>query len=343
MDERAILLELRVLAGLQAGARLTLSDGRHVLGSGESCEVVLAGPGIEPQALVIVVDGVQLLLQPGQPGCGLSAGDSLSEPFMLLPGVPFHLSDIWLVVDHQASPWPENRSWLVSAPPPLEALSIEAADTVKAARGVVASELVRPASEPRRLLWWLKWTAWCIAVFCLGGLGVLAWFKFGMEYLPNMRSMTAAHLSRFTEAPVVGTGTGMPQMRPAEPAPVSAKAPSPPAQKPSSSGVVLLGPAPTAAPVAESPMLGLPLAGSHLVQGRTRERSERTDAGPASAADLARLPFVVRQVACGEVASITTDKGVKLFEGASHKGYEITRVSPERLRLRGRHDVELSC
>lgn len=342
MDERAILLELRVLTGLQAGARLTLSDGRHVLGSGESCEVVLAGPGIEPQALVIVVDGVQLLLQPGQPGCGLSAGDSLGEPFMLLPGVPFHLGDIWLVVDHQASPWPENRSWLVSAPRPLEALSIDAADTVKAAQGVVASEPVRPASEPRRLLWWLKWTVWCIAVFCLGGLGILAWFKFGMEYLPNMRSMTAVDLSRFTEAPV-GTGTGVPQVRPAEPAPVSKRESSSPPQKPSSSGVVLLGPAPTAAPLAESPMLGLPLAGSHLVQGRTRDRPERPDAGPASAADLARLPFVVRQVVCGEVASITTDKGVKLFEGASHKGYEITRVSQERLRLRGRHDVELSC
>lgn len=343
MDETPILLELRVLAGLQAGARLTLSDGRHVLGSGEACDIVLAGPGIDPQALVIGVEGDQLRLQPGQPGCGLTAGDSLSEPFMLAPGVPFHLGDIWLVVDHQASPWPENRSWLVSMPPPLEALSIDAADTVKAVPEAVASEPVRPPNERRRLLWWLKWTAWCIAVFCVGGLGVLAWFRFGMEYLPNMRAMTAAHLSRFTETPVAGPGAGTGQVRPAWPEPVSAKESSPPIQKPPASGPVLLSPAPTTSPVAESPMLGLPLVGSHLVQGRTRERPERSDGGTASIADLARLPFTVRQVSCGNVASITTDKGVKLFEGASHQGYELTRISEERLRLRGRHDVELAC
>lgn len=341
-ERESNLLELRVLAGLQAGARLNLAPGRHVLGRGEECDIVLAGPGIELSALILLVDGAQLHLEPRQPGCGLTAGDSLSEPFMLEPGIPFHVGDIWLVVDHQASPWPENRSWLVSMPPPLSALSIDSAETAIAAQGEVKSKPLRTSGEPRLLLLWLKWAAWCIAVFCLGGLGLLAWFKFGIEYLPNMRAMTATHLSRLAEAPVAGTGVQAVQARTVEPAPVVAQEPR--AQTPPAPELVLLGPAATAAPLARSPMLGLPLAGSHLVQGRSHVQTERiANTDTASAAELARLPFLVRQVACGNVASITTDKGVKLFEGASHKGYELTRVSAERLRLRGLHDMELSC
>lgn len=339
MNEIHPLLELRVLAGLQAGARLTLANGRHVLGSAEACDIVLVGPGIESQALVIAVDGVRLHLRPGQPGCGLVAGDSLSEDFVLEPGVPFHLGDIWLVVDHRSRPWPENRSWLAPMAPSFGALSMDAIDSERAAE--VASRQPKPSGEPGRLLWWLKWTTWCIAVFCLGGLGILAWFKFGMEYFPHMQSMAAAHLSRLNDTPAADRVT--------EPvsAPKAVPAPSPmaehrPQEKPASA-LVLLNPEPTTTPVAERPMLGLPLMGSHLVPSRPREQPERTGAVAVSTADLARLPFVIRQVDCGSVASIATESGVKLFEGARHKGYEFLRVSPERLRLRGHHDVDLPC
>lgn len=337
MDGHSDSLELRVLAGLQAGARLNLPDGRRMLGSGEACDIVLAGPGVEAQAMVIVVDGVQLHLQPCQPGCGLTAGDSFSEPFMLEAGVPFHLGDIWLVVDHPESPWPENRSWLVSMPPRLAALPMDAAITDAAMED--ASRPAKLPDEPRPLLWWLKWGVWCIAVFCLGGLGILAWFKFGMEYLPNMRAMTVAHLTRFAESSVAGPAMKPAAVQPVEPVPTAKDELQ--VQKRPTVGLVLLSPAPAVPSIAQSPMLGLPLAGSHLVPSRSP--AERADRGVASAAELSRLPFAVRQVVCGDVASITTDKGIKLFEGAIHKGYELTRVSPERLRLRGHHDVELPC
>lgn len=339
MNEATPLLELRVLAGLQAGARLTLADGRHVLGSAEACDIVLVGPGIESQALVIVVDGVRLQLRPGQPGCGLVAGDSLSEAFVLEPGVPFHLGDIWLVVDHRAHPWPENRSWLAPMEPPFVALSMDALDSERAAE--MASRPSEPPVGPRRWLWWLKWMAWCIGVFCLGGLGILAWFKFGMEYLPNMQAMTAAHLSRLTDRPAADKVVEPLPVRQKQPTPAPAAEPSAP--KAPASGLVLLAPESATAPVAAQPMLGLPLIGSHLVPSRPREQPERMEAAVASTAELARLPFVIRQVDCGNVASITTDKGLKLFEGARHMDYELQRVSPERLRLRGRHDVELPC
>lgn len=343
MSESQAMLELRVLSGLQAGARLTLSDGKHALGTGDECDIVLAGPGIEPQALVIVVDDVHLHLHPGQPGCGLTAGDSLSDPFMLKPGVPFHLGDIWLVVDHPTNPWPENRSWLFPMPSPHPALSAGASDAVKKAPYEVESERLRPLNGPRRPLFWLKWVSWCIAVFCLGGLGILAWFKFGIEYLPNMRAMTEVHLSRLTEISDQGAVAKPVTPRSEEPATKVPRAHQAQAQQASAPELLLLGAAPAAPSVSASPLLGLPLAGSHLVSSRIGERAEQVDKETASAADLARLPFVVRQVACGNVASITTDKGVKLFEGASHNGYELTRVSAERLRLRGPHSVELAC
>lgn len=339
MNGSSAVLELRVLAGLQAGARLSLLDGRHVIGSGEACDIVLAGPGIEAQAVVIVVEGAQLHLRPGQPGCGLTAGDSLSEPFMLEAGIPFHLGDVWLVIDQADHPWPENRSWLTPTHSSPAGMPMNEANTAPSAEP--GAERQKPSHQPNRLLWWLKWLAWCVAVFCLGGLGVLAWFKYGMEYLPHMRAMTASHLSRFSESSAVDPVVNATLAGPVAPTPAAAIEPRTP--KPSSSSPVLLIPPSPPVSLNESPPLGLPLIGSHLVQSRSPDRPDRVEKDTASAAELLRLPFVVRQVACGSVASITTDKGVKLFEGATYKGYEFTKVSPERLRLRGRHDVELSC
>jgi cytoskeletal protein RodZ len=339
MNGDSVVLELRVLAGLQAGARLSLSDGRHVIGSGETCDIVLAGPGIGAQALVIGVEGAQLHLQPGQPGCGLTEGDSLSEPFMLEAGVPFHLGDVWLVIDQADRPWPENRSWLTLAPSSPAPMPMNEATTAHAAEP--GAERQKPSHRPYSPMWWVKWLAWCVAVFCLGGLGVLVWFKYGMEYLPHMRAMTASHLSRLSESPAVAPAV---QATPAKPAaPTQVVEPEPRTPMPSASSPVFLSPPPPVAPPNESPPLGLPLIGSHLVHSRSQEQTDRAENDTASAAELSRLPFVVRQVACGSVASITTDKGVKLFEGATYKGYELTKISPERLRLRGRHAVELSC
>lgn len=256
---------------------------------------------------------------------------------MLRAGVPFHLGDVWLVIDQANHPWPENLSWLT---PTFSSLSPMPMNEAHAAHSGEA-ERQKQSHQPYRLLWWLKWLAWCIAVFCLGGVGVLAWFKYGMEYLPHMRAMTASHLSRFSGSPAVEPAS---KATPAQPAaPTQVVKPEPRTPMPSASGPVLLSPPSPVAPLNESPPLGLPLIGSHLVQSRSHEQTDRSEKDTASAAELSRLPFVVRQVACGSVASITTDKGVKLFEGATYKGYELTKISPERLRLRGRHDVELSC
>lgn len=120
-----------------------------------------------------------------------------------------------------------------------------------------------------------------------------------------------------------------------------------PVKQAASPELLLLPPAAAvlAGSVPAEPILGFPLRNTHHTWAREPDVSARPDRGAASTEGLARLPFVVRQVACGNLSSITTEKGVKFFEGASHMGYELERISEDRLRLRlrGRHDVELPC
>lgn len=109
------LYELRILSGLQAGARLRLTDGVYRLGHGDDCDVVMAGHGINAEALELAIDGNNIIVTPLQLGCGISLTDNLTEPFSLLPGQVFHLAELWLVVDKEDAPWLEQRSWLQMA------------------------------------------------------------------------------------------------------------------------------------------------------------------------------------------------------------------------------------
>lgn len=340
MEEMTGSIELRVLAGLQAGARLTLADGRHVLGSSETCDIVLVGPGVEQQAMEIVVDGMRLHMKPGQPGCGLTSGDSLSEPFMVAPGIPFHIGDIWLVVDYQGRAWPENRSWLVQFQPSMTLDGFASGGAEEAGQTEQTPQPSAQVNAPSRKMLWLIWTGASIALFCLGGLGSLVWFKFGREHFSNMQTLSVVSL--FHSQLDLASSATAPEARLSFEPPVASEEPV----KQATSPELLLAPPAAAAlaePVPEQPTLGFPLRNTHHALAREPDAASRPDRGAASTADLARLPFVVRQVACGNLSSITTEKGVKFFEGASHMGYELERIAEDRLRLRGRHDVELPC
>lgn len=345
-EETTGSIELRVLAGLQAGARLTLAEGRHVLGSSELCDIVLVGPGVEPQALVIVVEGAQLHLQPSQPECGVSHGDSLSEPFVLASGIPFHIGDIWLVADHEDSPWPENRSWLVQAQPSV------ASHAVASGEAHEVGQIKRLSSEPgqadtpshRRL--WLIWGGASIAVFCLAGLGALIWIKFSRNNFDNMQILSAASLLVPRLSPAAGltaepTNMGSGASHVANPSLAAVDPQDAGSKKRAGPELLLLEPGADAIPA--GPPLGIPLINTHHAMGRVRDASERPEPSTVSSTELTRLPFMVRQVTCGSVSSVTTDKGVKFFEGASHMGYELLSISANRLKLRGRHDVDLPC
>ncbi|MDT7523142.1 FHA domain-containing protein [Rhodoferax sp. TBRC 17198] len=339
MEEMTGSIELRVLAGLQAGARLTLAEGRHVLGSSEACDIVLVGPRIDPQAMEIVVEGMQLRLEPGQPGCGIAPGDSLSEPFMLAPGVPFHVGDIWLVVDHQNRAWPENHSWLV----PSQGFMIPDVSVTggtEEGQRELAPNLSSEVSAPSKRRLWLIGTGTSIVLFVLAGLASLVWIKFGREYLSNMRTLSMGSFFHPQLDPASKSVNldASPSFAP----PVAAVEPLP---KPPSQELLLLPPAAAASieSVPDRPTLGFPLRNTHHALAHETDVPERPDRSATSAEGLTRLPFVVRQVACGNLSSITTENGIKFFEGASQMGYKLERVSADRLRLRGRHDVELPC
>lgn len=327
----AATLELRVLAGLQAGARLPLGEGRHVVGGGATSDIVLMGAGVEAQALMIEVDGHRLHLRPGQPGCGLVAGDSLSEPFVLEPGVPFHVGDIWLVVDLSERPWPENGSWLVSTPSPIGPPPIAAAfpDEV---------ELDDPVFESPRGRRWLWWLVRGVAATCLVGAVTLAWMRFGPDRMADMPALFAPLLSRSSGEPVLP-----PVVEPAPQAAAPTSIETTQATREAKPDTLKAMP-----PAAGLQLLTPRRAPSQAVR-EAREAVSLLEA-PGVSEQAAqpmihpvRLPFSVRQVVCGSAASITTGSGVRVFERGSHMGYQLMRAGPDRLRLRGPADVEMPC
>jgi type III secretion system YscD/HrpQ family protein len=106
-------LELRILSGLQAGARLRLTQGQYSLGKAELCDIIIAGRGVESLAAELELSGDKLYLIPVQSDCGLSLDEQCSEAVELEVSQPFRLGDLWLAVDAENAAWPEPDSWLL--------------------------------------------------------------------------------------------------------------------------------------------------------------------------------------------------------------------------------------
>lgn len=107
-------LELRILSGLQAGARLRLTQGQYSLGKAELCDIIVAGRGVESLAAELELSADKLYLIPVQSDCGLSLDEQCSEAVELNISQPFRLGDLWLAVDAENAAWPEPDSWLLS-------------------------------------------------------------------------------------------------------------------------------------------------------------------------------------------------------------------------------------
>lgn len=99
-------IELRVLQGPQAGSRLPLSPGHeYLLGSGDECEIVLAGGQIEAAhaALRADADGVHVRPVSGRVQiAGREIGGETTAGFAAL----IQIARVRLTVDHADSPWP---------------------------------------------------------------------------------------------------------------------------------------------------------------------------------------------------------------------------------------------
>ena len=137
--KRDRMLELRVLTGTHAGARVLLPDAPQVLGSADDCDLILCDDGIAPQhaRLERLEDGSALL----------HVLDRDLPPIHIRPGQGAEVGQVRISVEEADAPW--NEDVPIADQPPPEGLPL-AADEGPAgapdAGGPQASGLQPPAT-----------------------------------------------------------------------------------------------------------------------------------------------------------------------------------------------------
>ena len=118
-------IELRVLYGPQSGSRLVLAPGDFLLGTGDDCAIMLAGPRIRECHAKLAFDGEQPTITPVDGDVFDSQGNELSDTMPLTLGMPFELGGIWIAVDAPEAPWPDPEAIVAMAglAPPAAAVA----------------------------------------------------------------------------------------------------------------------------------------------------------------------------------------------------------------------------
>ena len=98
--KRDRMLELRVLTGTHAGARVLLPDAPQVLGSADDCDLILCDDGIAPQhaRLERLEDGSALL----------HVLDRDLPPIHIRPGQGAEVGQVRIAVEEVDAPWKED-------------------------------------------------------------------------------------------------------------------------------------------------------------------------------------------------------------------------------------------
>lgn len=148
-------VELRVLHGPQAGSRLPLMPGApYLIGSGDNCDVMLAGAQVEGEHAHIEVDGSHWTITPEEgralrlDGQGCDANQPL--PF----GTAIALGRVKITVDLQSAEWPEDEALEPQPRPEPEPAAEEPAATggaPAASEGAAAADAPPPVAKPSRL------------------------------------------------------------------------------------------------------------------------------------------------------------------------------------------------
>jgi len=131
-------LELRVLMGLQAGARMGVGDGRYVLGSGDEVDIVLAGPRIQDEHAALTIASGRATITPLSGVVRTADGVAITHETDLVAGQVVDCDGAWIAVAAASSTWPE--------------LSEVLSRRVAGAAAAVSAEPVavsRPKPEPR--------------------------------------------------------------------------------------------------------------------------------------------------------------------------------------------------
>jgi type III secretion system YscD/HrpQ family protein len=108
-------IELRVLYGPQSGSRLTLAPGDFLLGAGDDCAIMLAGPRIQDCHAKLAFDGKQPTITPVDGEVFDSQGNELTDTLPLTLGMPFELGGIWIAIDDPDAPWPDPEAIVAMA------------------------------------------------------------------------------------------------------------------------------------------------------------------------------------------------------------------------------------
>jgi type III secretion system YscD/HrpQ family protein len=98
--------EIRVLSGIQSGAKATLPAGRATIGSADDCDIVLSADDVTGHHAALVLDGQSLTLTPLEGEVIRQDGTLIADPIPLEPHVPFGLGATILAVGPAATPWP---------------------------------------------------------------------------------------------------------------------------------------------------------------------------------------------------------------------------------------------
>jgi type III secretion protein D len=163
-------LELRVLSGMHAGARVLLEGDEYLIGTREDCDFVLTDPGVLPRhARLVRVDGVWLLeWLPAHEGDAVLA----PAPLERAKAVPF--GPIVVMADEPGTPWPTLEELvLVPHAPATESLLpppvVAVAPSTRPARRPSARRIALPVG---------------IAAVSLSTLGLVAW-PMGLSTAPG--------------------------------------------------------------------------------------------------------------------------------------------------------------
>lgn len=172
-------VELRVLHGSQAGSRLCLSPGEYLLGSDDSCTLILDGHGIEDQHAVLRFDGEVAWIDPVQGVVRNAHGDDITDELELTLGLPVELGSVWISVDREDAPWPDPHSVMPIksreasedaddglSEPYLEATKDQSAETLTA-----VDQVFTPPEKRRSVLGYLAFLA---LVLLVCGVGIIA-------------------------------------------------------------------------------------------------------------------------------------------------------------------------
>lgn len=171
-------LELKVLAGVHAGAKARLHGDRVVIGASDDCDVVLAVDDVAAHHAALVIEGGEVFVEPLDGEVMRPDGASVSGRERLDAFAPLCLGATWIAVAEAGGSWPRIDPASLH---PRRALSL-AADTEAEVQGVEPQGVASAAaSVRRRRLAFERVTLYPLAVLLLVGIGFIGstWFMRG--------------------------------------------------------------------------------------------------------------------------------------------------------------------